>query len=125
MELVKRLDARGMEAGEIAAGLRRADGFLSTSVREAARAIVEGVREGGDRALLDFTERFDGVRPENLRVPAAEIEGARDALSSGLAESFLYAIENVRSFHRRGAGRVGGRNRGRGSDRPGGAPTGG
>ncbi|HEV2744658.1 MAG TPA: histidinol dehydrogenase [Rubrobacter sp.] len=103
--MVKKLDARGMEAGDVAAGLRRADGFLSTSVREVARAIVESVREGGDRALLDFTERFDGVRPENLRVPVEEIEGARDALSPGLAESFLYAIENVRSFHRREMGR--------------------
>jgi len=103
--LVKRLDARGREAGEVATGLRRADGFLSTSVREAARAIIEGVREGGDQALLDFTERFDGVRPENLRVPVEEIERARDALPAELAESFAYAIENVRSFHRREMGR--------------------
>jgi histidinol dehydrogenase len=99
--LVKKLDARGRDAGEIVAGLRRSDGFLSASVREAARAIVEGVREGGDAALLDYTERFDGVRPENLRVPAEEIEHARDSLSAELAESFAYAIENVRSFHRR------------------------
>src|ERR671917_1824666 len=111
-----------MEAGEIAAGLRRVDGFLSTSVREAARAIVESVREGGDRALLDFTERFDGVRPENLRVPVEEIEGARDTLSSGLAESFLYAIENVRSFHRRGVGRAWGPSRGGAAGGPRGRP---
>jgi histidinol dehydrogenase len=103
--LVKKLDARGKDAGEVAAGLRRADGFLSTSVREAARTIVEGVREGGDRALLDFTERFDGVRPQNLRVPVEEIEEARDALPAELAESFAYAIVNVRSFHRREMGR--------------------
>jgi histidinol dehydrogenase len=103
--LVKRIDARGMDAGEIAAGLRRADGFLSTTVREIARSIVEGVREGGDRALLDYTERFDGVRPENVRVPAAEIEEARDTLSNEIRESFLYAIENVRAFHRREMGR--------------------
>jgi histidinol dehydrogenase len=99
--LVRKLDARGKDAGEIAAGLRRADGFLSASVREAARAIVEGVREGGDAALLEYTERFDGVRPESLRVPVEEIEQARDSLSAELAESFAYAIENVRSFHRR------------------------
>jgi len=105
MGLVKKLDARGRDAAEVAAGLRRADGFLSTSVREAARTIVEGVREGGDRALLDFTERFDGVRPENLRVPVEEIAAARDALPTELAESFAYAIENVRSFHRREMGR--------------------
>jgi histidinol dehydrogenase len=103
--LVKRIDARGMDAGEIAAGLRRADGFLSTTVREIARGIVEGVREGGDRALLDYTERFDGVRPENVRVPAAEIEEARDSLPDPIRESFLYAIENVRAFHRREMGR--------------------
>jgi len=103
--LVKRIDARDRDAREVAAGLRRADGFLSTSVREAARGIVEGVREGGDGALLDFTERFDGVRPENLRVPVEEIEQARDSLSTELRESFHYAIENVGAFHRREMGR--------------------
>jgi histidinol dehydrogenase len=99
--LVKRLDARGRDAEEVTAALRRSDGFLSVSVREAARGIVEGVREGGDRALLGYTERFDGVRPENLRVPVGEIGAARDRLPDDLKESFLYAIENVRAFHRR------------------------
>ena len=103
--MVKRIDARGMEAADVAAGLRRADGFLSTSVREVSRGIVEGVREGEDRALLDYTERFDGVRPENVRVPAGEIEKARDSLPDGIRESFLYAIGNVRAFHRREMGR--------------------
>src|SRR5215210_3981987 len=103
--MVKRIDVRGRDAGEVAAGLRRADGFLSTSVREIARGIVEGVREGGDRALLDYTERFDGVRPENVRVPIGEIESARDALPEDIRASFLYAIENVRAFHRREMGR--------------------
>ena len=103
--MVKRIDARDGDAGEVAAGLRREDGFLSTSVREIARGIVEGVREGGDGALLDYTERFDGVRPVNVRVPAEEIEEARDALPDELRESFLYAIDNVRSFHRREMGR--------------------
>jgi len=103
--LARRLDARGRDVGEIVGGLRRADGFLSAAVREAARAIVEGVREGGDEVLLDYTGRFDGVRPENLRVPVEEIEKARDALSAELTESFAFAIENVRSFHRREMGR--------------------
>ncbi|MDQ3376718.1 MAG: histidinol dehydrogenase [Actinomycetota bacterium] len=103
--MARRLDARGRDVGEIVGGLRRADGFLSAAVREAARAIVEGVREGGDEVLLDYTGRFDGVRPENLRVPVEEIEKARDALSAELTESFAFAIENVRSFHRREMGR--------------------
>ncbi len=81
--MVKKLDARGRDAVEVAAGLRRADGFLSTSVREAARTIVEGVREGGDRALLDFTERFDGVRLADVRVPTAALQQALADLDPG------------------------------------------
>ena len=38
--------------------------------------IVADVQERGDAALLDWTERLDGVRPE-LRVPAAELAEAR------------------------------------------------
>ena len=99
--MVKRIDARGKSAGEIVGGLRRPDGFLSVRVREAARGIVEGVRERGDAALLEYTERFDGVRPENVRVPVGEIERARETLSAEIEESFAFAIENVRAFHRR------------------------
>ena len=46
--------------------------------------IVTDVRERGDAALLDWTERLDGERPE-LRVPAARLRAARmepDALAA-------------------------------------------
>ncbi len=81
--------------------MRRPGGFLDAKVREAVRGIVEDVRTRCDEALLEYTERFDGVRPEPIRVPAEEIESARKGLSSELEESFQVAIENVRLFHRR------------------------
>ncbi len=83
------------------ARLRRPGGFLSQKVRDAARRIVEDVQARGDEALLEYTERFDGVRPEPLRVTQREIDLAREALSPGLEESFGVAIENVRAFHER------------------------
>jgi histidinol dehydrogenase len=79
--------------------LRRPGGFLSHSVRDSSRRIVEDVRDRGDTALLEYTERFDGVRPREIRVPRSEIDKARGALSPGLEESFGVAIENVRAFH--------------------------
>ena len=81
--------------------LRRPGGFLSESIRTAARRIVEDVRDRGDAALLEYTERFDGVRPREIRVPQAEIDRATESLSSDLRESFLVSIENVRAFHKR------------------------
>ena len=81
--------------------LRRPGGFLSEKVRDTARRIVEDVRARGDEALLEYTERFDGVRPEPLRIPRQEIDRARRALSPDLEESFGIGIENARAFHER------------------------
>ena len=99
--MVRRLDARGMMPAEVAARLRLPGGFLSPQAREAARRIVEDVREKGDEALLAYTERFDGVRPERIRVPTEEIDSSQASLPPELEESFLAAFENVRAFHER------------------------
>jgi histidinol dehydrogenase len=99
--VVRRLDAREREPQEVVAQLRRPGGFLSAEVRDAARRIVESVQKRGDAALLEYTERFDGVRPEPIRVPQGEIARARADLSPELEESFGVAIENVRAFHER------------------------
>jgi histidinol dehydrogenase len=99
--LVRRIDARGREPRETVAELRRPGGFLSQKVRDAARRIIEDVRDRGDDALLEYTERFDGVRPREVRVPQETIDHARASLSPELRESFGVAIDNVRAFHER------------------------
>ena len=99
--MVEKIDARGRDPREVVGELRRPGGFLSGKVRDAARRIVEDVRARGDEALLEYTERFDGVRPEPLRIPRQEIDRARGALSPELEESFGIAIENARAFHER------------------------
>ena len=99
--MVRKLDARSREPGDVVGELRRPGGFLSDDIRAAARRIVEDVRDRGDAALLEYTGRFDGVRPREIRVPQAEIDRATESLSYDLRESFLVAIENVRAFHQR------------------------
>ncbi len=99
--MVKKLDARELQPEEFVAGLRRPGGFLDQEIRAATRSIVDDVRMRGDEALLENTERFDGARPEPVRVSAEDIEFARKKLSAELEESFRVAIENVRLFHKR------------------------
>src|SRR5215213_11400373 len=99
--MVKRLDAREMSSEEVVARLRRPGGFLTSEIRDSARRIVEDVRDRGDEALIEYTERFDGVRLAQLRVPDKEIERSRASLPADLEESFLIAFENVRAFHER------------------------
>ena len=97
--LVRKLDARARDPREVIGELRRPGGFLSEEVREAARRIVEDVRDRGDEALLEYTERFDGIRPQQIRVPQRDLERARESLSPEIRDSIGVAIDNVRAFH--------------------------
>jgi len=59
-----------------AAGLRMSAGAISDSLIEEARSIMKSVAEHGDPALLDYSEKFDGIRPSPLRVSKQEIDQA-------------------------------------------------
>ena len=66
----------------------------------AVRAILDDVRARGDAALLDLTERFDGVRPDPLRVPAHELKAALEAVPASLREALEVAWGNIVDHHR-------------------------
>lgn len=61
--------------------------------------IVEDVGRNGDEALSRYTEKFDGVKIEEFRVPEEEIEKAFDELEMDLTLSLERAAENIYSFH--------------------------
>jgi histidinol dehydrogenase len=65
--------------------------------------IVEKVRRGGDRALLELTERFDGVRlrSSDLRVSPERLKAAWQALSPKERGVFSLAKRRIETFHRR------------------------
>lgn len=66
---------------------------------DAVRPVCDDVRERGDAAVLDAAERFDGVRPVQLRVPAAELAAAMEALDPAVREALVEAIRRCRLVH--------------------------
>ena len=72
---------------------------FSPDIDAAVRDILDGVRQGGDQAVLDFSERFDGVRPPALRVPADVLAAAAHALDADLRRIIETAAANIRRFH--------------------------
>ena len=82
--------------------LRRAEVAID-DLLEYVRPIVQGVRERGDAAFLEYMERFDHVQltPDRLRVTRAEIERAYDLLQKDVLSAMKLAIRNVRTFHER------------------------
>jgi len=65
----------------------------------AVRDIVADVRERGDAALRDLTERFDGCRLDDLRVPGSELTAALEGLAPEVRESLDYAHGEIAAYH--------------------------
>jgi histidinol dehydrogenase len=63
-----------------AAGLRKAAG-LSDSLIEETRTIMKAVADHGDSALLDYAAKFDGARPDSLKVTREELDSAYSQVS--------------------------------------------
>jgi histidinol dehydrogenase len=82
---------------EYLAGLAREPERVESAVAE----ILRRVREDGDAAVLEFSERFDRVRPKALRVPSTEIDQAVAYLDPAVKDVWIQAIENVERFHER------------------------
>ena len=61
--------------------------------------IVRDVQARGAEAVLDWTERLDGVRPAHLRVPAEEIAAAVEALDPAVRAALEESIRRARLVH--------------------------
>ena len=70
-----------------------------SSVVPAVAPIIEQVRHGGEQTLLDLAERFDGVRPPALRVPAEALEAALAGLDPRVRAALEESIRRARLVH--------------------------
>jgi histidinol dehydrogenase len=69
------------------------------SVQEVVDRIIGEVRDKGDKALLDYTEKLDGVRLDSLEVDRQEVVVAYDALDKKLVSALEFAAKRIRDFH--------------------------
>ncbi len=67
----------------------------------AVNDILADIKENGDKALFDYTKKFDkaDINESNLIVTQAEIEKAYTQVDAGLIDVIKKAIVNIRSYH--------------------------
>ena len=70
-----------------------------SSVVPVVAPIIEQVRHGGEQTLLELAERFDGVRPPALRVPAEALEAALAGLDPRVRAALEESIRRARLVH--------------------------
>ncbi len=73
----------------------------TVNVTDAVRGIIEMVKNGGDIALLDCTERFDGCRPDSIRVTEDEMAEADDLVDDDMKRIMMRAADEIRAYHSR------------------------
>ena len=100
-----RTDHLGVDG--VVRGLDRSPASIEPDVSRRVTEILAAVREKGDAALLELTERFDRVslRPDGLRVRPEEFDEAERKVGAATVRSLRYAAERIERFHRASAPR--------------------
>ncbi len=66
----------------------------------AVAKILNTVKTGGDKALLDYTQKFDKAQLSELKVTSQEISEASLKVSTALKEAIQLAKGNITAFHK-------------------------
>lgn len=102
--MIRRLDLRPLfQSGSLSRGqvrdlIPRASLSID-SVAEAVAAVITSVRDGDEESILGLVERFDGIRPQSIRVPREVIDDAEKNLDSQVRAALEESIRRIRKVH--------------------------
>ncbi len=69
------------------------------TLRDTVLEILNRVRTEGDRAVMEYEEKFDKVTLQSLAVSEQEFADAEKAVSIELKAAIMLAFNNIRTFH--------------------------
>ena len=93
--MIRRIDLRGSTAADHRDAVPRAELDVDAAL-ETVRPICEAVRTRGAEAIRELSLRFDGVAPEQLRVPSASLDRALEALDPGVRAGLEESVARLR-----------------------------
>lgn len=71
----------------------------TATLRDTVLQVLSDIREKGDKAVIEYEEKFDKVKLASLEVTEEEFAEAEKATDSTLKEAIGKALENIRTFH--------------------------
>ncbi len=73
--------------------------MVDANVEEIVADIIKNVRANGDKALFEYTEKFDKAKLSSLIVTKEEIEEAKGLIEPKFLEVLKTASKNIQKFH--------------------------
>ncbi|MFZ0255764.1 MAG: histidinol dehydrogenase [Gammaproteobacteria bacterium] len=101
---IKRLDTEHPDFWPRLEALVSWESSVDEAVEHTVREIIADVRRRGDRAVLEYTNRFDGRRAEHfaeLLVPRSQLSAAYHGLRAEQRQAIDQAISRIRRYHER------------------------
>ena len=100
--MMRRLEARRLGVAAVLRALDRSPAAVDPEVKQRVASILSAVRDRGDAALIEFTERYDGVSltAKELAVSPADYQAALGRLGEATVRSLRYAADRIERFHR-------------------------
>jgi len=105
--MIRRMGTVTLGAAGVAKSLDRSPAAVDPEIHRRVEEIVAAVRDKGDAALLEFTERFDRVAlsARELAVTPSELDAAERAVGDTTMRALRYAAGRIERFHRETAPR--------------------
>ena len=77
--------------------------LINETVEETVQAILRDVKDKGDKAVIDYTEKYDKLRltPSILKVSEKEIEEAFNSVNNSDIEVLKFAAGRIERFHKK------------------------
>lgn len=99
--MIRKIIADGTAEVQFLKEVEKRNGETDKKVSEIVSEIIDNVKENGDKAVKDYTLKFDGKLPEYYEVPLDVIHDAMTNADEAFVNALLNAMENITEFHNR------------------------
>jgi histidinol dehydrogenase len=97
--LINILEAKSQEAKNYFENLKERSGNIQQDVNIVVQEILKSVKENGDKAVLDYTRKFDCETMESIIVTEEEIKNAYKKVDNEFIEALKLSKANITEFH--------------------------
>lgn len=95
--------ANGKTEYALIESLKKRSGETDSKIVEIVSSIIQGVKEGGDEAVREYTVRFDGSVPKKTVITKEELSAYYDEVDEEFKTAITNAKNNIYDFHLRQA----------------------
>lgn len=95
--------ANGKTEYALIENLKKRSGETDQKIVDIVTSIINGVKDGGDEAVREYTVRFDGSVPKKTVIEKEELNAYLDMVDDDFKKAIIDAKDNIFDFHQRQA----------------------